>query len=183
LILTVVRIVGSALSAIRGESPRKLEKGIMNGISAIGANVAPNAEVQGKRPPGPPPDGMRQKLDETAKGIVNDDGKSLFEARDAIMESVRAAMTDSDQSPETHRAAMAKALEENGFDPTEVESKMGPPPRLRGAGQRGGGAFDLAVGERDLGSMLGSANNDTADDLMQQLLSKLPAGSAVNVNV
>ena len=82
----------------------------MNGISSIGANVAPNAAVQGKRPPGPPPDGMRQKMDETAKGILNDDGMSLFEARDAIMESVRSAMTGSDQSPESHRAARGEWL-------------------------------------------------------------------------
>lgn len=98
------------------------------------------------------------------------------------MESVRSAMEDSDGSPESHRAAMAKALEENGFDPAEVQSRMGPPPGVGGPGQRGGNSANFAASSEDLGSLLESTSYGTADELIQQLLSRLPAGSALDLH-
>ena len=115
----------------------------------------------------------RDDMDQKAKTIVNAQGVSLYDARNDIMASVKEAMSKVGPGQDRGAAfdkAMDQALKDHGFDPAQIKAQMGPHHHGKhGHHQQAAAGQDPSTG--------------TSDQMMQQLLSRLPAGATVNTTV
>ncbi len=111
--------------------------------------------------------------DKDAKTIVNAKGVSLYDARNDIMAQVKDAMSKvapGEDRKAAFQKAMDQALQDHGFDPAKIKSQMA----TRRHGKHG--HHQQAAAAQD-------PSSTNPDQMMQSLLSRLPAGATVNTTV